>query len=96
MATRTYKIRRFTNGQSADGQKFTNYSLTIPAAIADKLPKDMLFECSLTEEGILFSPVKEPEAELELPSWAQTEAEATEAANGTKASSRRRPQAKAA
>jgi hypothetical protein len=84
MATnRTYKIRRFTNGQSRDGQKFTNFSLTIPAAIAEKLPVDMLFECELTEDGILFRPVQEPATTVELPSWAQPGDEGEEPANGT-------------
>jgi hypothetical protein len=47
-----------------------NYSLTIPAKIAEKVPEDMTFECALTEDGIVFRPVKQ-EDDVNLPSWAQ-------------------------
>lgn len=84
MASRTYKIRKFSNGKTKDGGVFWNYSLTIPAPVAEKLPQDMLFECELTEAGILFRPVQEAE---ELPSWAQSE----EAPANGKTSRRARP-----
>jgi hypothetical protein len=56
MANRTYKIRRFTNGQSKGGVKFTNYSLTIPAPIAEKLPVDMQFGVRTDRPGNSFPP----------------------------------------
>lgn len=87
MASRTYKIRKFTNGKSKGGAAFTNYSLTIPTPIAEKLPNDMRFECELTDEGILFRPVGAPDA-IDLPSWAKAD-EAT--VNG--GAPRQRPQA---
>lgn len=73
---RTYKIRRFTNGQSKGGKEFTNYSLTVPANIASQLPPDILFECALTEDGILFRPSLDgQEDQIELPTWATPEGE---------------------
>lgn len=87
---RTYKIRRFTNGQSKGGKEFTNYSLTVPASIASKLPDEMQFECALTDDGILFRPVTNVEEQVELPNWAQTDVPA----NGRAA--RKRPAAQAA
>lgn len=71
MAPRTYKIRKFQNGKARDGTTFTNYSLTIPAPIAEKLPDDMVFECELTEEGILFRPARPSDEQIELPEWAK-------------------------
>jgi len=85
MAPRTYKIRKFTNGRSKEGATFTNYSLTIPAPIAEKLPDDMLFECELTDEGILFRPAQASPEQVELPAWAK--------ANGSSGSARSRPRA---
>lgn len=77
-SNRTYKIRRFTNGQSQEGVKFTNYSLTVPASIAEKLAPEMQFECEMTDAGILFRPVT---AEVvELPAWAQAAADESPAA----------------
>lgn len=74
MPQRTYKIRRFTNGKSKRGKEFTNYSLTVPATVASALPQDMLFECILTNDGILFRPSTETEeTQIELPSWATQE-----------------------
>lgn len=76
---KTYKIRKFQNGRNKNGDPFLNFSLTIPSAIAESLPSDMQFACELTEDGILFRPAT-PEAEaVELPTWAQRQAEA---ANG--------------
>lgn len=72
MASRTYKIRKFQNGRNKDGEAFTNFSLTIPSAIAAKLPEDMLFECELTSEGILFRPAKSEAESIELPDWARS------------------------
>jgi hypothetical protein len=76
---RTYKIRKFSNGNK---KQFTNYSLTIPSAIAKELPKDMTFVCELTEEGILFRPSLPEEEAVTLPSWAD---------NNGKPKSRKRP-----
>lgn len=69
---RTYKIRRFTNGQSKGGKEFTNYSLTVPSSIASQLDAELVFECVLTDDGILFRPAMEAEAApVQLPAWAQ-------------------------
>lgn len=73
---RTYKIRRFVNGASKGGKEFTNYSLTVPSNIASQLSPDLLFECVLTKEGILFRPSSATdENAIELPAWALAAAE---------------------
>lgn len=71
MSYKTYKIRRFKNGRSKDGQTFTNYSITIPVEIASQLPDDIRFVCELTDSGILFRPAEKEETGIELPSWAK-------------------------
>lgn len=69
---RTYNIRKYANGHSRkDGRPFMNYSLTIPAHIAEMLPEDLQFQCELNDQGILFRPVQSDEENVELPSWAQ-------------------------
>lgn len=72
-----YKVRQFESGSSKQGNKFVNYSITIPRSVAENLPDNALFECELTEDGILFRPT-EARAEKPLPSW-------TKSQNGTKA-----------
>lgn len=86
----TYKIRKFTNGRSSAGAEFTNYSLTVPANVAKELPDDVKFSCELTEDGILFRPVKPEEIETTLPSWAARDGAAKPAAKAKPA-----PKAKA-
>lgn len=67
---RTYKIRKFQNGKSVKGDPYMNYSLTIPTEIAEKLPPDMQYACTLDEDGIHFLPVANTGATVETPSWA--------------------------
>lgn len=70
--SKTYKIRKFVNGHRKDETPFTNYSLTIPVQIAQKLPDTIRFTCELTDEGILFRPVAKAEDDaISLPSWAK-------------------------
>lgn len=68
---KTYKIRSFQNGAAkSTGKGFQNYSITIPAHIAEALPAGMTFAPELTEDGLLFRPAV-PEAEqVVLPAWA--------------------------
>lgn len=69
---KTYKIRKFVNGRRKTGEPFTNYSLTIPVQIAEKLPDGIRFTCELTDEGILFRPaVRVEDDAISLPSWAK-------------------------
>jgi hypothetical protein len=69
MSGKTYKIRKFKNGQSQSGDDFVNFSLTVPSDIARQLPENLKFSCKLTKEGILFSPVEA--GKEELPEWAR-------------------------
>lgn len=69
---RTYKIRKFTNSRSKSGEAYINYSLTIPSAIAEKLPENIQFSCELTNEGILFKPAQPESEQVVLPDWAAT------------------------
>jgi len=71
-AQRTYKIRRFENGQNKNGEPFKNYSITIPGAIAERLPEDMLFTVEVTDDGILLKPYTGEEEAVEMPAWAKT------------------------
>lgn len=71
MARRTYKIRKFQNGRSIKGEPYMNYSLTIPTEIAEKLPPDLQYACTLDEQGIHFTPVESTMTPVETPSWAQ-------------------------
>lgn len=82
MNQRTYKIRKFANGKNRRGFPFINYSLTIPAPIAEKLPEDMQFSCELTDEGLLFKPVSPDQETVVLPEWA---------ANGTQKPEKKKP-----
>lgn len=95
---RTYKIRRFTNGQSKGGREFTNYSLTVPSNIASQLAPDILFECVLTDDGILFRPSNETdETPIDLPAWAREAEEPEEEPEAPPARrSRKRPASQAA
>lgn len=68
---RTYKIRKFVNGRGAKGQSYTNYSLTVPTEIAERLPEDIQYACTLDETGIHFAPVTSGSAAIETPSWAK-------------------------
>jgi hypothetical protein len=72
-----YKIRKFESGTSKSGSSYVNYSVTIPREVAEKLPKDVAYECELTEDGILFRPSAQKQ-ETELPTWAK------DAGNGDK------------
>jgi hypothetical protein len=69
MPRKTYKIRRFQNGKNSRDEPFFNYSLTIPTEIAKQLPPDQQYECSVTDAGILFTPV-DSDSPLPLPAWA--------------------------
>jgi hypothetical protein len=64
-----YKIRKFKSGNRQDGKAFWNYALTVPANVAEHLSNDLKFACELTDEGILYKPVRDEE--VELPDWAQ-------------------------
>ena len=67
---RTYKVRKFQNGRSKDGTAYMNYSLTIPTEIAERLPPDIQYACTLDEDGIHFTPVESTTRPVETPSWA--------------------------
>lgn len=55
-----YKLSKRTNGVS--GADY--YSITVPKDIAELIPDDTKFRVELTDDGILYKPVK-----TELPSW---------------------------
>jgi hypothetical protein len=77
---RTYRLRAIPNGQrSSDGQRYTNYSFTVPPEIASKVPDGMEFECSVDEDGIHYRPVSS--SRVNLPS---STGEATGDASGEK------------
>jgi hypothetical protein len=67
---RTYKIRKFQNGRSKSGEAYMNYSLTIPTEIAERLPPDIQYACTMDESGIHFTPVEGTTRPVETPSWA--------------------------
>lgn len=92
MAKKTYKIRRFQNGKNAAGDPFINYSLTIPSEIAQKLPGDMLFNCELTDKGILFTPATPGEDDIELPAWVQNGAQGATGATETAPEGKKKPE----
>lgn len=69
---KSYKIRKFQNGRNRSGEPFINYSLTIPTEIAQQLPPDMTYTCTLDEDGIHFQPVVEEQKKVEMPSWAKS------------------------
>jgi hypothetical protein len=70
---RTYRLRAIPNGQrSSDGQRYTNYSFTVPPDIASSVPEGMEFECHMDEDGIHYRPVSSSRSNL--PSWATGEA----------------------
>lgn len=85
MPVRTYKIRRYTNGYSAGGKAFVNYSLTVPPVVAEQMPKDIEFECVITDDGILYRPMHD--APPKVPDWAKN-------GGATKPAPRTRPGAK--
>jgi hypothetical protein len=68
---KTYKIRSFKNGENKEGKPFMNYSITIPANIAEVLPNDVQFTVELTEDGLLFRKADAAEEAVTVPSWAQ-------------------------
>ena len=85
---KTYKIRRYENGSAKKtGKTFVNYSLTVPNHIAEMVPAGIVFECEMTDDGILFRPAV-TETVTEVPTWAQPASE-----NGKKKRStpRKRP-----
>ncbi len=59
---RTYKLRKFRNGQTKDGTDFINYSVTLPTPIAEALieqfPDGFEFEIESTADGIVYRPVE--------------------------------------
>lgn len=59
----TYKIRRVNKGGPTEA-----CSLAVPAEIAQKLPEGIRFKVRLTEEGILYYPIKGDEPS-ETPAW---------------------------
>jgi hypothetical protein len=72
--SRGYKVREYVNGRSKQDPevKYKNYSLTVPAEIAESLPADMEFVPKMTDEGILYQPITLVEsAPRELPEWAR-------------------------
>jgi hypothetical protein len=66
-----YKIRTFTNGANRKGEPFRNHSLTVPSHLARLLPKGLEFHCQLTDDGILYRPVKPQRRHDDdaLPAW---------------------------
>jgi hypothetical protein len=79
---RTYKIRKFQNGRNQKGEPYINYSLTVPTEIAERLPEDIQYACSMDEKGLHFVPVESTTKPVETPSWAKR-------ANGKAPDSRR-------
>ncbi len=74
MTTRTYKIRKVSNGYGPggkdSGKKIINRYFTVPKEIADLTPEDDEFVCEMTEEGILYRRVDVDALKPKLPSWA--------------------------
>jgi hypothetical protein len=69
---RAYKIRAYINGRSKkNGNEYKNYSLTVPFEIAEALPDEMTFVPRMTDDGLLYEPVQQSKAKVELPEWAK-------------------------
>lgn len=69
--SRTYKLRKFRNGQTKDGTDFINYSVTLPTPIAEALieqfPDGFEFEIESTADGIVYRPVEPRTSETVVP-----------------------------
>jgi len=92
---KTYKIRRYENGAAKKtGKTFVNFSLTVPNHIAETVPDGMVFECEMTNDGILFRPAV-PETVTDVPAWAQPNTNG-KAPKPKRSTPRKRPGAKTA
>jgi hypothetical protein len=91
---KTYKIRSFKNGQNKDGKPFMNYSITVPAKIAEVLPDDVQFSVELTEDGLLFRRAEVSSDDVTVPSWANGNGSSAKAP--AKAKAKAKPAAKTA
>jgi len=69
---KTYKIRSFKNGENKEGKPFMNYSITVPAKIAEVLPDDVQFTIELTDEGLLFKRAEVQDDSVTVPNWAKS------------------------
>jgi hypothetical protein len=67
MINAIYRVRHYKQGPGG------NYSLTVPGEIASALPPSIRFTCEMTEEGILYKPVRVSWAEATeaMPEWAR-------------------------
>ena len=73
---RTYKLRVIHNGKAGSGEKYVNYSMTVPPEIARMIPEGMEFECSWDDDGIHYTPAVR--SQQKLPTWATTNGAAGE------------------
>jgi hypothetical protein len=64
---RAYKLRRAKQSDSV-----TSYSLAVPPEVARAISTETRFLCELTEEGILYRPVRPEEVvdTVAVPAWA--------------------------
>ena len=74
---RTYKMLRTGRGKTGEA-----CSLTVPQWVARELGEgDQFFECSVTEDGLLYRPVEPPTGEsgesVDVPAWLSGEEGAT-------------------
>lgn len=68
MAGASYRVRRLKKPDSKND--FDAASLAVPMEIATMLPENVRFSPELTDDGILYRPVKEVVSESgEIPSW---------------------------
>lgn len=84
-AQRGYVIRHYVNGRAKHrDSEWKNYSITVPSEIAEALPSDLKFIPRMTEQGLLYEPVKQTQTKIELPDWAKKESENKEEINENK------------
>lgn len=62
---------RATRSGHRTGKDPDRWVFTVPAHIARLLPRDQLYECRLTDEGVLFAPTIDVEQPADLPGWVQ-------------------------
>ena len=73
--TRILKLRRNTIRPAADGSEQVIYSLAVPREIGELLDGGQYFTAELTEDGILYRPVRagEPPLPDDLPAWVRND-----------------------
>jgi hypothetical protein len=58
--------------QNGSNQATRYFKLSVPREIAEALPREILYTCELTDEGLLYRPVHtQTLSDIDLPAWAK-------------------------